>query len=625
MSYQASLPKAPRVMLLLSLVVSLVLLALACAPAQAPTAAPTQAAPVAAPEATAVAGATAIAGFENAKTGRYVERAGLRLFIPEGFVFGGPIIPPDPRPPRYGGTFVRALNGDPPSIDPYHTTTSMMTIPMSAVYERLIQVPIEAGTDSTLQVSVPGLAESWDISDDFLKYTFHLRKGVKWHNRPPVNGRELDAEDVKFTFDLFNSPASVQRGYFESVNRVEAPDKYTAVFYMKKISPAILATLNDPGRGFILSRELADPASLARRQTAVGTGPFMATGDWEYRVGIALRRNPDYWVTDQRGNRLPYLDGWRLVIIPDASALVTAFRTGKIDQGASFPNPTAVRALISTNPTAMIQERPPNTYGSVSTTGVRLDKAPWNDVRVRRALSLAIDYDTVSKTVYDIPFNGTVGIPGGWYGQPSNSIEWLTKDCGCPWYTYDPQRAKALLAEAGFPNGLTTTLDYYPYSIANTEIYELMAAYWKQIGVNVSIKSLDLTVYRRNLDTGAWPDLGFIFVFPSPSTVYAAMLHWVPGQGQNHSMGWVNDPKMTALVREFEASYREPQKELDLVKQSRAYYLDQVFGLPNPVGRGYSAFSPRLRNFQPITHPFISSDSRGAIPAWIDDDWAFNK
>jgi len=624
MSYGKSFSKAPRVIVLLALMAALALLALACAPAEPPTTAPTVAPPVAAPEATAPAGAVVVA-VEVPKTGRYVERAGLRLFIPQGFEFGGPIIPPDPRPPRYGGILVRHQNSDPPSIDPYHTSTTYMTFSMTYVYERLIQLPIGPGIDTTLDVRVPGLAESWDISDDFLTYTFRLRKGVKWHNLPPVNGRELDAEDVKFTFDLFNSAGSVNRGYFDAVDRVEATDKYTAVFHMKRVSPGILSVLSDTGRGFILPRE---SANINRRLTAIGTGAFMVATDWEYRVGISLRRNPDYWVTDRVwGNRLPYLDGVRQVIIADSSATTAAFRTGKIDTSSGGGLPTTVtdmRALMKSNPTTLVQERPASPY-STSGLGFRLDKAPWKDVRVRRALSLAIDYETLAQTVLQVPFFGSMYVPGAWYGQPSNTLEAITKDCGCPWYTYDPKRAKELLAEAGFPNGFTTTLEYFPYSVTQTATWELMAASWKEIGVNVQLKSEDLTVFRSNLTVGNWTDLAFIFVIPSPSSIYSAVQLFVPGNGSNPLTGWVNDEKLTAMVKEFEGSYRDEAKLKDLVRQMRVYWLDQVLNIPIAAGGGYGPSSPRLRNFQPANSYLVSADNRAHITAWIDDDWAFNK
>ncbi|MSQ41061.1 MAG: ABC transporter substrate-binding protein [Dehalococcoidia bacterium] len=611
----------------------LALLALACAPATQPAAAPQtattdQLTTAVAPVAPVLEGATTapIPGVETPKTGRYIERAGLQIFIPEGFEFGGPTIPPDPRTPRYGGIYVHGHENDPPSIDPYHTTSSQMAGAVGWVYERLIHEVSDVATDPTVDARVPGLAESWDISSDFMTYTFRLRKGVKWQNVPPVNGREMDAEDVKATFDFLSSTGSIQKGFFGDVNRVEVVDKYTVKYQMKKVNPAILGTLAEYGRGYILPREIASATTtFNRRVSAIGTGPFMAATDYEFKVGISYRRNPDYWRKNTDGSSLPYMDGVRIAIIPDNTARNTAWRTGKIDTGVTVQSPTDVRNLLRTNPTTLVQETRTAPPSTASQLGFRLDKEPWNDVRVRRALSLALDYDVISETVYEIPFSGNTAINGGWYGQPQNTIKAITEDCGCPWYTPDVKRAKQLLAEAGYPNGFSTTLEYSYTRF--TPVHELQAAMWKEIGVTVLLKTIDYTVWRANLDKGAWTDLnGWSFIFPYPSTLDGAMTIYVAGRGGNSNSGWVNDQKLTNLITEFEASYKDIAKQKELIKQARAYYLDQVLSIPEARAGGFNLFSPRLRNYQPVNHLILSSSGQLRVTrAWIDNDWAFNK
>ncbi|MSQ41094.1 MAG: ABC transporter substrate-binding protein, partial [Dehalococcoidia bacterium] len=367
-------------------------------------------------------------------------------------------------------------------------------------------------------------------------------------------------------------------------------------------------------------------ANINRKITAIGTGPFMAATDYEYRVGIKLRRNPDYWVSDERGNRFPYLDGVQLALIPDFAAALAAFRTGKIDQGVALVGATQVRGLMKTNPTTLVQERNAGPSTLAIGVGFRLDKEPWKDVRVRRALSLTIDYEALAQTVVEVPYFGASWISGAWYGQPSNSLEVMTKECGCPWYQGpDVKRAKALLAEAGYPNGFTTTLEYFPYNSVYTPTYEFMSFAWAEIGAIVKLKTLDLTIYRPNLEKGAWTDLSLTFLNPPPASIYAAVQHFVPGQGANPITGWVNDPKMTAWVKEFNASYKDDAKQKDIARQMRAYYMDQVITIPEPLGRTYGILAPRLRNYQPATGALITSDFRGTMFAWIDDDWAFNK
>jgi len=629
MSYAKTVFTAPRVVLLLSLIVSLALLALACKAAPAPTAAPqaaaTQAAPAVAPEATAVGGAVPAASLEAPKTGKYVDRAGLRIFIPEGFEFGGPVIPTDPRPPRYGGIGVGSHPGDPPSLDPFHTTSYLMDFTAATTYDRLVGFAEKAGVDPYNNPMIGRLAESWEVSDDFLTYTFHLRKGVKFHNLPPVNGREFDAEDVKATLALYMDTGSIIKSSFVNVDRVEVIDRYTVALHMKQVEIQMLLTLAESVRGSIMPREMTDPASLARRGGGIGTGPFMKVGDYEYKIGITYRRNPDYWLFDD-GNRLPYLDGRKIVVIPDNSASITAFRTGKIDWGPAVPGGVAgLRAFMTARPTTMVQESVTIAPDSGSCYCMRLDKAPWSDVRVRRAMSMALDYETVGQTLNGQPALMMHGVIAGlWHGS-NDRLTTVTKDCGCLWYTYDPQKAKALLAEAGFPNGFSTTFAFFPYSQSSIEGVELAAAYWKAIGVDTKILSQDYTVFRANVDAGGWENIAHSFLCCGSRTIYASMGALVPGGPKNPQMGFINDPKLTALAKEVSASYGDEAAQRKLLGQARAYYLDQVFTIPFVSGTIKTVFSPRLRNFTPNNKiPYVHY-FRGWMYAWIDDDWSFAK
>ncbi len=611
-------PVSKLLPLRLLVLMTLALLALACAPAAQPTVAPT-AAPEAAAATEEVATTPEVAAVEPAPSGgRYEEQAGLRMFIPEGSLFGPTIIPPDPREPRYGGVMVRQNPNDPPTLDPYQTTASQMLNTVGPVYDRLAHLTLGPGVDPYVLSQGPGLAESWDISKDLMTYTFHLRKGVKWQNVPPVNGREFDAEDVKFTFDLYASSSSIQKGFFTDLDRVEVVNRYTVVVHMKRVNPGFLATMTQPDSGFILPRE---SPQINRKLTAIGTGAFTPATDYEYKVGITLRRNPDYWGTDERGNRLPFMDGVRIVVLLDDSQRLAAFRTGKIDTGAPTASPEAVQALLRTNPTTLIQEYQ---GASIAPMGFRLDKEPWSDVRVRRAMNMAIDYDVVAQTLFGQKYaNPSAAMSKIWFEGFDNRIETLTKDCGCSWYQYNPKRAKELLAEAGYPNGFTTSLEYGYDN--QTERHELYAAYWKDIGVNVQLKRQDYTIWRANLDKGAWTDIqAWTFVFPSASTPYQNIDFLVPGRAGNSNYGWINDPVLTGMVDSFYGALGDEAKQKDIYTKIRAHTLDQAFQIPSSVGRTFTAFSPRLRNFQPRVS-VLTGEYREMTPTWIDDDWAFNK
>ncbi|MBI2856068.1 MAG: hypothetical protein HYX93_04400, partial [Chloroflexi bacterium] len=181
--------------------------------------------------------------------------------------------------------------------------------------------------------------------------------------------------------------------------------------------------------------------------------------------------------------------------------------------------------MLKTNPNTIFQE-----YVAVQNLvgmGFRLDKEPWNDVRVRRALSLAINYEEWARTIYEISASPVPLINGYWVGEPNNPENFGE------WYQYNPQKAKQLLAEAGYPNGFTMTVEYFVYGPEHTETHELMNSYWKAIGVTSQIKALDYTVFRANLDKGSWTDIGgWAFNFPFPGDQYSLVKPLVPGGPQ---------------------------------------------------------------------------------------------
>jgi len=596
------------------------LLALACSPAEeaADTSAPAAVAPTAAPaeeaeEETALVASDVVV---PSSEGKFVDQAGLQVFVPDGYLAGGPKIPPDPRTPQYGGTFRRADGGDPPSLDPYHTSSYLMLIPTSTVYERLVHFKTAPGTDIYTNTLGPGLAESWEWSDDFLTLTFKLRQGVYYHNVAPVNGREMDSGDVVSTYELYSGPESLLKGVFTSVDSVTAPDKYTAVYHFNTVDPTMINILSESGKGYILPRELGEGSTFNRRLGAIGTGAFMVSGEYEYKLGLSHVRNPNYWVKDADGNNFPYLDGLQQRVIPDASARTAAFRTGKIDVGATISSPQQMRDILRTNPDVVVQER----VGVQSLVGMgfRLDKAPYDDVRVRRAMALAIDFEEWAQTLYEIPASPVPMINGYWVGEgnsPDDLGEWFQGP--------DVARAKALLAEAGYADGFTQKLEYYAYGQAHTETMELMDSYWREIGIETNIESQDYTVFRPDVDKGTWTDIhGWQFYYPFPSETDSLMKALQPGGHGNSQTGHVNDPKLTALVDDFLGAYGDPDRKQALLVEIRNYTLDQVFEIPWQYGHLYTVVSPRIRNFQYANHAILSNDNRTFMHAWIDDSWS---
>src|SRR5207244_2520992 len=234
-------------------------------------------------------------------------------------------------PPRRGG-ILRGRRWDPPHFDPHLTIAPATHFTLSLVYSRLVRH--QAGPEvrpGTFSVE-PDLAERWEQPDD-TTYIFHLRQGVKWHNKPPVNGRELVAEDVKFTYDRFlTDPGNANRYILEPVERIEVVDRYTVKFLLKEPYVWFVSALAYPWSMWIVAPEVVQHfGDLKKAETAIGTGPFVLER-YEPNVKAVFTRHPEYFRQDE-----PHVDGVEWLSIPDESTGLAMYRTGQID---CDPQPT---------------------------------------------------------------------------------------------------------------------------------------------------------------------------------------------------------------------------------------------------------------------------------------------
>src|SRR5262245_32483921 len=351
------------------------------------------------------------------------------------------------QPKRSGILRVRSV--DPTHFDPHQTISNRTHTTLSFIYSRLVRHKVGGDVVPGAFILEPDLAERWEELDD-TTYVFHLRQGVKWHNKPPVNGRELVAEDVKFTYDRFlTEPGNADRYLLDAVDRVEVVDRYTVQFLLKEPYVWFLSVLAYPRGMWIVAPEVVQQfGDLKKPETAIGTGPFLLER-YEPNVKTIFKRNPDYYRDGQ-----PYVDGVEWLVIPDESTGLAMYRTGQIDCGPGIN--WAVRqpdleALKKSHPHLIYQDFLSNTGGVIN---MRTDMPPFNDVRVRRAISHAIDRQALVEAVWG-------------RGAPSSAVarglvEWSLPieqlGAGARYYEYDPKEAKRLLAEAGYPKGFKTQL-----------------------------------------------------------------------------------------------------------------------------------------------------------------------
>jgi ABC-type transport system substrate-binding protein len=407
--------------------------------------------------------------------------------------------------PQYGGEMVVRSTRNIVNFDPYNG--AHLTEIYGAWLERL------CAEDWTLDPAVfsyktmaPNhflrghLAESWEFSDPYA-LVFHLRKGIHWQNLPPVNGREFTADDVVFHYhrllglgDGYAKPAPYHAtvASFRELISVTAVDKYTAVFKWKIPNPAfILETMitNHNPTAAIVAREAVEKwGDVGDWHHAIGTGPFILQ-DFVSGVSATLVRNPDYWGHDERypQNRLPYVDKLKVLIITNEAEALEAMRTGKLDAMDSISFKKA-QEMKKTNPE--ILQIPVPTGASIDP---RNDRPPFNDIRVRKAMQMAVDLPAIAKTLY-----GGAADPSPSSFSSSAMSTW-GKGWGFPYdewpqdlkdeYAYNPALAKKLLAEAGYPDGFKTNI--VADIAADLELLKVVKSYFAAVGIDMEIRTME--------------------------------------------------------------------------------------------------------------------------------------
>src|SRR2546425_12585 len=295
--------------------------------------------------------------------------------------------------PKRGG-ILRVWGYDPPHFDPQLTINGKTQNTVSFVYSTLVRYKVGAEIPPGTFIVEPHLAERWESPDD-TTYIFHLRQGVKWHNKPPVNGRELVAEDVKFTFDRFlTEKGNANRYMLEPVDRVEVVDRYTVKFLLKEPFVWLVNMLANPLSMWIIAPEVVETyGDLKKAEHAIGTGPFVLER-YEPNVKTVFKRNPDYFLPGQ-----PWVDGVEWLVVDDASAGLAMYRTGQLDAGPWHwwsVRQQDLEALKKTHPHLLYQDFLSNVSHAIY---MPTDQPPFRDVRVRRAISQAINRQEIINAV----------------------------------------------------------------------------------------------------------------------------------------------------------------------------------------------------------------------------------
>lgn len=404
--------------------------------------------------------------------------------------------------PLYGGTFIVASGGEPRHLNQNITTDSVTKLISNPIFSKLV------GLRSDFQPA-PDLAKSWTISEDGLTYTFNLEEGVTWHD-----GKPLTSEDVKFTFEkvLFEFH-NIGKSLGQFVETISTPDAKTIVFKLKAPNDVFLTFI--AGQSYIQPKHIYDGTDIMTNPAnlkPIGSGPFKFS-EWARGRELTLLRNDKYFKKDQ-----PFVDRIVTRFIPEAAARVRALEAGEVDYVAYFDLPPSMVASLQKNKKVTVASKGHEAWGSIVELMMNLDRAPYNDVRVRQAVTHAIDRNfIIDKANYGLSKIAT--------GPISSQIAWAyTPDT--KQYPYNIAEANRLLDEAGlkkdgsgirFKAGIVVTRTIE----ANVKTAQIIAEQLKQVGIAAEVLSMDdatssETVYKKrefdmfiqSLTTGPDPAMG---------------------------------------------------------------------------------------------------------------------
>jgi peptide/nickel transport system substrate-binding protein len=499
--------------------------------------------------------------------------------------------------PVQGGMLTVPATANANTLDPHATSVNITTSQVSYVLSRLLR--FKTGPD-------PSVAANWEMENDLAQsiespdgvtWTVKLRPNARFHNVAPVNGHTVEAEDVKATFvRALSSTANPNRGNLDMIdpNQIETPSSDTAVFRLKyKLSmfPWILASAT---YSFILPRE-ALAGTYDPGKQVIGSGPFLFDG-YQPDVAFSYKRNPDWF---EKGR--PYVDGVRAVVITDAAQQLAQFTSGHL--GVFMPHENDIATAKQNNAKALVVSYMANSGDGYPPFFPYKDPAsPFQDIRMRQAVSLAVDRDTIKRVLFNNHTEPAYVLPvgfGKWALRQSDITPQIAQS-----YQYDPARAKQLLAAAGY-NGAPIKLGYItnfaPFSGVLPPLAETINNMLNAIGLKSSLVECDYIncdiaagkgarfgnrpgdeVYLSGFSTFSGPDEALYNYYDSHSTA-------------NHD--GLRDSKLDDLIDKARTTLDE-NDQVVAYKDAQRYMAEQVYaawGMPQAYN--YQMVQSQVQNF----------------------------
>ena len=485
---------------------------------------------------------------------------------------------------KRGGTLKYDQANDPPSLDPYASTSFLTKAFASFPYSRLFKLSTGPGFTLEKIQPVPDVASKAEASPDGLTWTITLRDGVKFHNVAPVNGRPLTTDDIKYSWGRMTDPKNTNAVQVKFVDSIEYPDAKTVKFKLKTPNAAFLEVLADANLFWILPKE-ADGGGVDPAKQAIGTGPWLFNG-YQPSVSVKYKKNPDW---HYKG--FPLVDAVEYAIITEYANRKAQYLAGNTDStGLTAEDLIDIKGQL---PKATISGA---LQPLLSFFYFDSDPAsPWQkDPRVRLAISMALDRDGLTELGYNIKKLKAGGIDVSilWNnlipaGMKSFWLDPQGKDMGPngQYFKFNPTEAKKLLAAAGFADGFSTVLQYPATvygatfdSIAQANIQMLDA-----IGIKAKVEVQNYTSqYIPQTFAGNFKGIAFGYETPFPEGGSYPQRFFLDNPN-NH--GRVADAKLADLTTKQQQEL-DPEKRKQLMWDIQRDHAGKMYYVPNQAGAG---------------------------------------
>lgn len=463
-----------------------------------------------------------------------------------------------------GNILIMARAADTTGLDPHTQTAFASARLLELIYEPLVLL------DADLNL-IPGLAESWEFSDDATQLTFTLRQGVKFHD-----GSDFTSEDVKASFEriLDEATGAATRANLASIESIDTPDDYTVVLNLNTADVPLASALTTFNAVILSSDVIAngDPTT-----DVIGTGPFKLES-WVPEEKTILSANPDWW------GEGPFVDGIEMRVIPDEASILAALRAGEID--FALLNDPLVATLLIDDPNIVLNRAPAIAYHVLQLNAAR---PPLDILEVRQAISCAVDRQAVLDTAAlgEGEVTGPLTIPA--YKLP-------LEEFFC--YEQDLDKARELMAQAGLEDGFTLKVIAAnaepPTALAEAQTIQAQLA---EIGIEVEIEPLELSVY---VDRWLAADFDATVALnggrPDPYTMYAR--YWVKG-GNLSTVAGYGDDTLDQLMAAGRAA-TDPAERFEIFSDFQRHLVEMAPWIWLYTEYEYTAQQPYVQGFIPM-------------------------